>query len=151
MTNKITPKYIDKVRDKLKSIIDKENLGFNVEFGSARYDSDTFTIKLKVSLPNALSEEEKALAHELKVREANKSWMKPLDSTKIAELSTSQGKRKYKLCGFKPRARKNPFIVLNLIDNKQYLMSEQRAEMLFCDPKWKNTHDYKIKNFGEKK
>ena len=30
-------------------------------------------------------------------------------------------------------------------------MSEQRAEMLFCDPKWKNTHDYKIKNFGEKK
>ena len=51
-TNKITPKYIDKVRDKLKSIIDKENLGINVSFGSARYDSDTFTIKLKVSLPS---------------------------------------------------------------------------------------------------
>ena len=46
-TDKITPKYIDKIRDKLKSIIDKENLGINIQFGSARYDSDTFTIKLK--------------------------------------------------------------------------------------------------------
>ena len=143
--DKITPKYIDKVRDKLKSIIDKENLGFNVEFGSARYDSDTFTIKLKVSLPNALSEEEKALAHELKVREANKSWMRPLDSTKIAELSTSQGKRKYKLFGFRPKATKNPFIVLNLIDNNKYLMTEARAELLFGIPKWKS--DVKAKNF----
>ena len=145
MTNKITPKYIDKVRDKLKSIIDKENLGFNVEFGSARYDSDTFTIKLKVSLPNALSEEEKALAHEIKVRQANKSWMKPLDTTKIADITTSQGKRKYTLFGFRPRSTKNPFIVLNLIDKKQYLMSEERAEMLFADPKWKS--DVKAKDF----
>jgi hypothetical protein len=149
-TEKITPKLIDKVRDKLKSIIDKEKLNFNIEFGNATYDDDTFTIKLKVSLPNAKSQEEKALEHELKVREANKSWMKPLNIYEVATITTSQGKRKYKLCGFKPRARKNPFIVLNLIDNKQYLMSEQRAEMLFGDPKWKNTHDYKIKNFGEK-
>tara|TARA_R100001480_G_scaffold154048_1_gene158338 strand:- start:66 stop:533 length:468 start_codon:yes stop_codon:yes gene_type:complete len=144
-TQKITPKYIDQVRNKLQSIINKEKLNLDIKFGNATYDDDTFTIKLKVSLPNALSEEEKALAHEIKVRQANKSWMKPLDTTKVAEIITSQGKRKYTLCGFKPRARKNPFIVLNLIDNKQYLMSEERAEMLFADPKWKN--DIKAKNF----
>jgi len=144
-TEKITPKYIDKVRDKLKSIINKEKLNLNIEFGNATYDDDTFTIKLKVSLPNALSEEEKALAHELKVREANKSWMKPLDSTKVAEITTSQGKRKYTLCGYRPKARKNPFIVLNLVDNKQYLMTEERAEMLFTVPNWKS--DVNAKNY----
>ena len=148
-TQKITPKYIDQVRGKLKSIIDKENLGFNVELGSARYDSDTFTIKLKVSLPNALTEEEKALAHELKVRQANKSWMKPLDQTKVAEINNSQGQIKYTLCGYKPRARKNPFIVLNLLDKKKYIISEEKAERLFGDPSWKDT--IAVKNFDERK
>lgn len=147
-TDKITPKYIDKVRDKLKSIIDKENLGINVEFGSARYDSDTFTIKLKVSLPNAKSEEEKALEHEIKVRNANRSWVKPLDPTKIAEINNSQGCIKYTLCGYRPRSSKKPFIVLNLIDNKKYIISEEKAESLFGDPNWKS--DVKVKQFEKR-
>ena len=146
--DKITPKYIDKVRDKLKSIIDRENLGINVSFGSARYDSDTFTIKLKVSLPNAKSEEEKALEHEIKVRNANKSWIKPLDPTKIAEINNSQGNIKYSLCGYRPKARKNPFIVLNLTDNKKYIISEEKAERLFGDPNWKS--DVKVKQFEKR-
>ena len=141
-TDKITPKYIDKVRNKLQSIIDKEKLNFNVKFGNATYDDDTFTMKLEVSLPNAKSKKEKALDYHLRMRENNKSWMKPLDSKKIAEIKTSQGQRRYTLCGYRPKARKNPFIVLNLVDNKQYIMSEERAEMLFADPNWKNTHDY---------
>ena len=46
---KITPKYIDQVRDKLDSIIKKEKLNLDIKFGNATYDEDTFTIKLKVS------------------------------------------------------------------------------------------------------
>jgi len=144
-TQKITPKYIDQVRDKLASIIDKEKLNFNIKFGNATYDDDTFTIKLKVSLPNALSEEEKALAHEIKVRQANKSWMKPLDASKIADIRTTQGDVKYTLFGFKPRATKTPFIVLNLLDKKKYIISEEKAEKYFGDPKWKS--DVKAKDF----
>tara|TARA_R100001163_G_C5020464_1_gene163416 strand:+ start:291 stop:740 length:450 start_codon:yes stop_codon:yes gene_type:complete len=140
---KITPKYIDKVRDKLQSIINKEKLDVNIKFGNATYDDDTFTIKLKVSLPNAKSDEEKALDVELRTRQVNKSWMKPLDQTKIHSL----GKVKYTLCGYRPKARAKPFIVLNLLDKKKYLISEEQAEKFFGDPNWKNTMDYKVKDF----
>ena len=146
--DKITPKYIDKVRNKLQSIIDKEKLNFNVKFGNATYDDDTFTMKLEVSLPNAKSKEEKALEHEIKVRNANRSWIKPLDPTKIAEIKNSQGHIKYSLCGYRPKARKNPFIVLNLTDNKKYIISEEKAERLFGDPNWKS--EVKVKQFEKR-
>jgi|TARA_R100000482_G_scaffold106072_1_gene48597 hypothetical protein len=132
---KVTPKYIDQVRDKLDAIIKKEKLNLNIKFGNATYDEDSFTIKLKVSLPNAKSEEEKALEHELKVRKANKSWMKPLDPTKIYSLNNNF---KYTLCGYRPRAKSKPFIVLNLINQKKYIISEEQAEKYFSDPNWKN-------------
>jgi hypothetical protein len=144
---KITPKYIDKVRDKLKAIIDKEKLDVNINFGNATYDNDSFTIKLKVSLPNAKSDEEKALDLELKTREINKSWMKPLDQTKIY----SMGKVKYSLCGYRPRARAKPFIVLNLLDNKKYLLSEEKAEKFFGQSDWEmevKTVDFKPRTKG---
>ena len=70
-------------------------------------------------------------------------------STKVAEINNSQGQIKYTLCGYKPRARKNPFIVLNLLDKKKYIISEEKAERLFGDPSWKNT--IAVKNFDERK
>ena len=135
---KIDSKNIDTIINKMKSMLNEKELGVKVSFGGARYDSDSFRISLEVSLPNAKTKEEKALEHEIKVRNANKSWVKPLDPNKIAEIKNSQGHIKYSLCGYRPKARKTPFIVLNLTDNKKYIISEEKAERLFGDPNWKS-------------
>lgn len=145
--SKLNVEKVDSIINEIEKLLKKneKEIGVKFELSGGRYDDDSFKTTLKVSLPNAKTEEEKALDHELKVRERNKSWMKPLDSSKIAELITSKGKVKYKLFGFRPRASARPFIVSNLNDNKRYLMTEERAEMLFADPKWKS--DVNAKNY----
>ena len=70
-----------------------------------------------------------------------------LDQTKI----NSMGKVKYSLCGYRPRARAKPFIVLNLLDNKKYLLSEEKAEKFFGQSDWEmevKTVDFKPRTKG---
>jgi len=69
---KIDSKNIDTIINKMKSMLNEKELGVKVSFGGARYDSDSFRVNLEVSLPNAKTKEEKALEHEIKVRNANK-------------------------------------------------------------------------------
>ena len=125
---KIDSKNIDTIINKMKSMLNEKELGVKVNFGGARYDSDSFRVSLEVSLPNAKTKEEKALEHEIKVRNANKSWIKPLDPNKIAEIKNSQGHIKYSLCGYRPKARKTPFIVLNLTDNKKCSVHDDQKQ-----------------------
>jgi hypothetical protein len=112
------------LEDRLPSILKEHGLSF--ELGNARYDDDGVKFTgFKISVKGALSEAEKALRDELQTRDRMK--FKMLDQSKIAELDGMD----ISLVGFKPRARKKPFIIQDLNSGNQYVIGEKLAERLF--------------------
>mgnify|MGYP003123975989 FL=1 len=122
--NKTNAQLVRKIlNENLPSILEKHGLSF--ELGNAKYDDDgvKFT-SFRLSVKGALSETEKALENELNFRD---SYGLKLDQNKIAKLSGMN----VSLIGYKPRARKNPFIIQDLDTSKEYVISEQVAIKLF--------------------
>ena len=110
--------------DKLPSILNEHGLSF--ELGNARFDEDGVRFTgFRLSVKGALSETEKALRDELQTRDRMK--FKMLDPNKIAKLDGMD----ISLVGFKPRARKKPFIIQDLNSDNQYVIGEELAEKLF--------------------
>ena len=145
--NKIDGKTIDIIIAKMKKMLNEKELGVNISFGSARYDSDSFKIQCKVSLPNAKTEEEKWLISHLKMRNANIEYYTPLDLKKVA----CDRNGKYTLFGYKPKSNKKPFIVLNVSNNKKYIITTETCEKWFGDSNWKKKSlDYEIPNYKPK-
>jgi len=142
--NKIEPKTIDLIIAKMKKMLNEKELGVKISFGNAKYDSDSFKVQCQVSLPNAKSEEEKWLDSHIQMRNANKKYYRPLDISKIVQM----GNNKYTLFGYKPKSHKKPFIILNLDNNKKYIITEENCEKYFGDKDWKDTSlDYEIPNY----
>jgi len=108
----------------LPSILEEHGLSFKL--GNARYDDDGVKFTgFRISVSGALSETEKALKQELEWRN---SYGVKLDSSKIASI---QGD-KYQLVGYKPRARKNPFIIKRVGTDAQYVLNAELVEKHFA-------------------
>ena len=119
---KAVRKLID---NQLPNLLSEHGLTF--ELGNAVYDNDSIKFNgFRISIKGGLSQEEKALNEELKYRNRWKREVS-LDQTKIADLNG----KKVSLVGYKPRARKNPFIVQDLTTSKKYIINEQTANKLF--------------------
>ena len=122
--NKANAQLVRKIlNENLPLILEEHGLSF--ELGNAAYDDDGVKFTgFRLSVKGALSETEKALKNELKFRD---SYGLKLDQSKIAKLSGMN----VSLIGYKPRARKNPFLIQDLDTCKEYVISEQVAIELF--------------------
>ena len=122
--NRTNAKLVREIlNDKLPSILNEHGLSF--ELGNARFDEDSVRfVGFRLSVKDALSETEKALREELNFRN---SYGVELDQNKIAKLDGMD----ISLVGFKPRARKKPFVIQDLNSDNQYVIGEELAEKLF--------------------
>jgi len=122
--NRTNAKLVREIlEDKLPTILKEHGLSF--ELGNAKYDDDGVRFTgFRLSVKGALSETEKALRDELNFRN---SYGVKLDQNKIAKLDGMD----ISLVGFKPRARKNPFVIQDLNSDNQYVIGVPLAERLF--------------------
>ena len=117
------------LEDNLPSIMEENNLKF--ELGNATYDDDSVKFNgFRISLSHALSQEEKALKGNLSLRRSYDGLV-TLDDSIIAEDRGQQ----FKLVGYKPRARKKPFIIEDIKTGGRYVCPESMAERLFKEVK----------------
>ena len=93
--------------------------GITIKLGSCRYESDRATFKLIVENVGALSQEEKDLPQMAQIHQFD-----------IDKIGFHNGAR-YKLVGYKRKARKSPWIVRNLNDNKDYVINDFFAATMF--------------------
>ena len=116
------------LEDNLPSMMEENNLKFDL--GNATYDDDSVKFQFRISLSHALPPEEKALKQQLNFRKAY-DHVVTLDDSIIAEDRGQQ----FKLVGFKPRARKKPFIIEDIKTGGRYVCPESMAERLFKEDK----------------
>ena len=136
---KMNKETIRMLREELKVILEEplKNHGMKFDLGNASYDDDSVKFQFVVAFENALTKEQKALQNELEWRNESDTFVsgrgfskhrKPLDPNKIAKIN---GKN-FSLWGFKPRARKKPFIIMCLDTNDRHICSEEVAERFFA-------------------
>ena len=116
------------LEDNLPSIMEENNLKFDL--GNGSYDDDSVKFQFRISLSHALPPEEKALKQVLDFRRTFKTAV-TLDDSIIAEDRGQQ----FKLVGYKPRARKKPFIIEDIKTGGRYVCPESMAERLFKEVK----------------
>jgi len=136
---KMDSKNIDVIINKMKKMLNEKELGVKVNFGGARYDADSFKITLEVSLPNARTKEEKNLESLMRMRNANPKYYRDWDLTKIVRIKNVD----HSLNGYTNRPNsKKPFIILNLLNNEKYLITEKQVDRFFGDPTWVDTLNF---------
>jgi len=116
------------LEDNLPSIMEENNLKFDL--GNGSYDDDSVKFQFRISLLHALSPEEKALKGQIDFRRSYDGLV-TLDDSIIAEERGQQ----FKLVGYKPRARKKPFIIEDIKTGGRYVCPESMAERLFKEVK----------------
>ena len=94
-------------------------LGVNARLGNAKFDDDRVTFQLIIENKDALREIERDLPQMAKIYE--------LDTTKIGK---HKGKS-YSLVGYKKRARKEPWVVQDLHNGREYVIAFSFAQHLF--------------------
>tara|TARA_R100000742_G_C4220988_1_gene44786 strand:- start:71 stop:487 length:417 start_codon:yes stop_codon:yes gene_type:complete len=114
--NKVTLKEI---RTQIQSKLNELDLGLKLELGNCSYDTDNATFKLNVQVEGGKSKAEQDLEMIAPIR--------CLDLTKI----WNEGTHKFRLHGFNNRARKNPFVIIDILTQKQYVISDKVAERQF--------------------
>ncbi len=125
-------KTIKMLREELEVILTEplKNMGFKFELGSSTYDEDSVKFNgFRISFENSLSVEEKELKREMEWRETQ-SYVMSLDNEKVAKINANN----FVLYGYRPRAKKHPFIIKNLDKedgNNLQLCSEDVAEKFF--------------------
>ena len=128
--NKMDRKTAKMLREELKTILEEplEKLGFKFALGNAKYDDDSVKFTgFRISLANALTVEEKNLKTELAWRD-DCSWETSLDKDRTVTINGTR----YSLYGFRPKARKEPFILNNLDEGKLQLCTQALAERFFA-------------------
>lgn len=117
------------VEDSLSVILEDNNL--RMELGNASYDNDSVKFTgFRISLANALTQEEKALKNELEYRRA----FEPRVTLDDSIVGTDRGQQ-FKLVGFKPRSTKKPFIIEDIKTGGRYVCPESMAERMFREVK----------------
>ena len=115
VTQKLEQKYQQKYLEDLKALDDN----YDITVGNASFDSHEVTFKLTLRLKNVESKYSMDLD-----RYADLYNVEP---QKVADVHGI----KYKLVGYRVKARKQPFIVLNLTNNKEYLFTEDMGKRFF--------------------
>ena len=103
------------VEEDLKALDDN----YDITVGNASFDNYEVTFKLTLRAKNVESKESMDLN-----RYADLYNVEP---QKVADVHGI----KYKLVGYRVKARKQPFIVLNLTNNKEYLFTEDMGKRFF--------------------
>jgi len=103
-----------------------EKHGLKLDLGNGTFDDDSVKFAFKIKLENAKRDIEKALASDIKL--SKDFHQTELDITKIYE---SKNGEKYSLIGYKRKSRKLPYVILNLTNNKEYLLSTDEVERHF--------------------
>tara|TARA_A100000164_G_C21817777_1_gene728755 strand:- start:432 stop:851 length:420 start_codon:yes stop_codon:yes gene_type:complete len=125
---KITPKLVDKLREELQDTVKsmEELSGLKTKLKNAVYSDNDVTFKLEFRLHNAPTQEMERLVSDNEMRKSV-DFMVSLDLDKVVK----HGFRNFKLCGFRPRAKKSPYIVEDVKTKGQFLLSEKKTEELF--------------------
>ena len=110
---------LKEIRVQIQSKLDELDLGLKLDLGNCSYSTDYATFKLNVQVEGGKSKIEKDLEMIASIR--------GLDLTKI----WNEGTRKFKLHGFKNRSRKNPFVIVDTLTQKQYVINDKIAERHF--------------------
>jgi len=121
MTELIDKKTCQVLRNELQKVNDNSSLNdkYDITVGNASFDSQEVTFKVTLRLKNVESKESMDLN-----RYADLYNVEP---QKVADVHGI----KYKLVGYRAKARKQPFIVLNLTNNKEYLFTEDLGRKHF--------------------
>tara|TARA_R100001460_G_C3476712_1_gene167839 strand:+ start:195 stop:578 length:384 start_codon:yes stop_codon:yes gene_type:complete len=121
MTELIDKKTCQVLRNELQKVNDNSSLNdkYDITVGNASFDSQEVTFKVTLRLKNVESKESMDLN-----RYADLYNVEP---QKVADVHGI----KYKLVGYRAKARKQPFIVLNLTNNKEYLFTEDMGKRFF--------------------
>jgi len=121
MTDLIDKKTCQVLRNELQKVNDNSSLNdkYDITVGNASFDSQEVTFKVTLRLKNVESKESMDLN-----RYADLYNVEP---QKVADVHGI----KYKLVGYRAKARKQPFIVLNLTNNKEYLFTEDMGKRFF--------------------
>ena len=93
---------------------------FIVEVGSANFSDTEVTFKVNLRIKGAKSQSEKEL----------EDWagIYKLDLNKIARLDGKE----FKLSGYRRRARKKPFLIKDLQNGGEYIISDDMAKNYFA-------------------
>jgi hypothetical protein len=118
--NKTTLKEI---RVQIQAKLNELDLGLKLDLGNCTFSTDNATFKLNVLVEGGKSKVEQDLEMIASIR--------GLDLTKI----WNEGTHKFRLHGFKNRARKNPFVIIDTLTQKQYVINDRVAERQFSKEK----------------
>ena len=103
------------VEEDLKALDDN----YDITVGNASFDNYEVTFKLTLRAKNVESKESMDLNRF--------AYLYDVVPQKVADVHGI----KYKLVGYRVKARKQPFIVLNLTNNKEYLFTEDMGKRFF--------------------
>tara|TARA_R110000787_G_scaffold5153_5_gene18994 strand:+ start:499 stop:936 length:438 start_codon:yes stop_codon:yes gene_type:complete len=114
--NKFTPKVCKEVVEEINEVLATlgDKLGLKISTKGGSYCSDSFTTKLNILLPNAKTDEEKALESQL-----TDLFLDP------------QSNSEFELVGYKTRASKRPFVIIKRSNGARYVTSENQAIRYF--------------------
>jgi hypothetical protein len=111
-------KIVKEMRSVLENkLTDLDN--FEVEVGSANFSDTEVTFKVNLRIKGAKSQSEKEL----------EDWagIYKLDLNKVARLDGKE----FKLSGYRRRARKKPFLIKDLQNGGEYIISDEIAKKYF--------------------
>ena len=114
---------LKEIRNHIQSKLDELDLGLKLELGNCSYSTDYATFKLNIQVEGGKSKEEQELEQV--------AMMRGLDLTKI----WNEGSKQFKLHGYKTRARKKPFIVIDIKTQTEYVINDKVAEKYFSKEK----------------
>lgn len=97
-----------------------EELGVNARLGNAKFDDDRVTFQLVIENKDALREIERDLPQ--------MAELYSLDTTKIGKHKD----KSYSLVGYRKRARKEPWVVQDLDNGREYVIAFSFAQHLFA-------------------
>ena len=127
MTEVLNKKIIRELRDTLQRCLDYKlseiaswvEDRYDINVGNASFDNYEVTFKLTLRAKDVESKESMDLNRF--------AYLYDVVPQKVADVHGI----KYKLVGFRVKARKQPFIVLNLTNNKEYLFTEDMGKRFF--------------------
>jgi len=112
-------KIVKDLRETLQSHLLKNMDEFEISVGNASFSDTEVTYKLNLRLKGAETKESMDLNRF--------AYLYDVVPQKVANVHGID----YKLVGYRVRARKQPFIVLNLTNNKEYLFTEDLGRKHF--------------------
>ena len=116
-TNRLTREWVKEIRQALQDSIEVD--GFDIKVGNASFDDSEVTFKLNLRVKGAETREQRDLR--------TFAEMDNVDVSKIAEVRGE----KFSLIGYRTKARSRPYIVQNLINNKEYIFTTDMAQKYF--------------------